>query len=95
MWGSGPDALYVGTLEDMDGCIRAAGDESFAVGWPPGYRLSVEGGEPVITGGGREVRMGEAVRMGGGHYEDGQPPPGTRDVGSCRPPFFLSTGFSD
>lgn len=94
MWG-GPDALYFGTLEDVDGCIRAAGDESFAVVWPPGYRLSVEDGEPVIHGGSREVAMGEQVRMGGGYCEDGRPPPGTRDVGSCAPPFFLSTGFTD
>jgi hypothetical protein len=94
MWG-GPEALYVGTLEDVDGCIRAAGDESFAVVWPPGYRLSIEEGEPVINGGFRHVGMGEDVRMGGGYYEDGQPPPETRDVGTCAPPFFLSTGFSD
>lgn len=94
MWG-GPDALYVGVLEDVDGCIRAAGDESFAVVWPPGYRLSVEGGEPVIHGSWREMGMDEQVRMGGGYYEDGRPPPGTRDVGSCAPPFFLSTGFTD
>ena len=91
----GPTALYVGTLEDVEGCIRAAGDISFAVVWPPGYHLSIEGGEPVIYGRFREVGMGEPVRMGGGYYEDGRPPPGTRDVGSCAPPFFLSTGFSD
>jgi hypothetical protein len=94
MWG-GPDALYVGTLEDVDGCIRAAGDESFAVVWPPGYWLSIEDGEPVIHGGSPEVGMGEEVRMGGGYYEDGRPPPGTRDVGDCAPPFFLSTGVTD
>ncbi|HUF06626.1 MAG TPA: hypothetical protein VMP86_04460 [Candidatus Binatia bacterium] len=35
------------------------------------------------------------VRMGGGYYEDGAPPPGSRDLGSCVPPFFLSTGFTD
>lgn len=95
MWGGGPAALFVGTLEHVEGCIRAKGDDSFGVVWPPGYRLSVEDGEPVIHGGSREVRMGEPVRMGGGYYEDGRPPPGTRDVGSCAPPFFLSTGFSD
>jgi hypothetical protein len=95
MWGGGPDALYVGTLEDVDGCIRAAGDVSFAVVWPPGYHLGVDGGEPVIHGSFRDVGTGEQVRMGGGYYEDGLPPPGTRDVGSCAPPFFLSTGFSD
>lgn len=94
MWG-GPTALFVGTLDDVDGCIRTVGDESFAVVWPPGYRLSVEGGEPVVHGGSRSVRTGEQVRMGGGYYEDGQPPPGTRDVGNCAPPFFLSTGLTD
>ena len=94
MWG-GPDALYDGTLEDVDGCIRAAGDESFAVVWPAGYRVSIDDGEPVVHGYLREVAMGEPVRMGGGYYEDGQPPPESRDVGDCAPPYFLSTGFSD
>jgi len=91
----GPAALYEGTLEDVDGCIRAAGDESFAVVWPPGYWLNVEAGEPLVHGYFREVGMGEPVRMGGGYYEDRQPPPETRDVGDCAPPFFLSTGFTD
>jgi len=91
----GPDALYVGTLVGVDGCIRTAGDGSFAVVWPPGYGLSIEDGEPVIHGGFSEVGMGEQVRMGGGYYEDGSPPPGARDIGTCAPPFFLSTGFSD
>ena len=91
----GPDALFVGALEDVDGCIRTAGDGSFAVVWPPGYRLSIEGGEPVVHGGFRDVGMGEQVRMGGGYYEDGRPPPETRDVGTCAPPYFLSTGFTD
>jgi hypothetical protein len=91
----GPDALFIGALEAVDGCIRTAGDGSFAVVWPPGYRLSVEGGEPVVHTGFHAVRMGERVRMGGGYYEDGRPPPVTRDVGTCAPPFFLSTGFTD
>ena len=91
----GPDALFVGALEDVDGCIRTAGDGSFAVVWPPGYRLSIEGGEPVVHTGFHAVGMGEPVRMGGGYYEDGRPPPVSRDVGRCAPPFFLSTGFTD
>jgi hypothetical protein len=94
MWG-GPDALFEGTLEDVDGCIRARGEQSFAVVWPPFYRLSVEDGEPVVRHPFRGVSMGDPVRMGGGYYEDGQPPPGSRDIGGCEPPFFLSTGFSD
>jgi hypothetical protein len=95
MWG-GPDALFEGTLEEADGCIRAtAGDRSFAVVWPPFYRLSVDDGEPVVRQPFRGVAMGEPVRMGGGYDEDGDPPPGSRDIGDCEPPFFLSTGFSD
>ena len=88
----GPDALFVGPLEDVDGCIRTAGDSSFGVVWPPGSRLSIEGGEPIIHEGFHDVGMGEQVRMGGGYYEDGRPPPETRDVGTCAPPYFLSTG---
>ncbi len=91
----GPAALYVGSLEDADGCIRTAGDQSFAVIWPPGYRLSLEGGEPVVHGGARDIGMGELIRMGGGYYEDGSPPPGARDVDDCSPPYFLSTGLTD
>ena len=94
-WGGGPTALFEGTLQEESGCIRTAGEESFAVVWPPGYRLSLEGGEPVVRGGGREVAMGAAVQMGGGYYEDGEPPPGARNVGGCGPPYFLSTGFTD
>lgn len=91
----GPDALFVGTLEEVDGCIRATGDGSFAVVWPPGYWLTIEDGEPVVHRFAHGVGMGEPVQMGGGYYEDGQPPPGGRDIGDCAPPFFLSTGISD
>ena len=91
----GPDALFVGTLEEVDGCIRATGDGSFAVVWPPGYWLTIEDGEPVVQRFARGVRMGEPVQMGGGYYEDGQPPPESRDLVDCAPPFFLSTGLSD
>ena len=91
----GPDALYVGALDVVDGCIRTVEGGSFAVVWPPGSRLSIEGGEPVVQTGFHAVVMGEQVRMGGGYYEDGRPPPVTRDVGTCAPPFFLSTGFID
>lgn len=91
----GPDAVFEGTLEDVDGCIRATGEGSFAVVWPPGYWLSIEAGQPVVHGVGRRAGMGEPVRMGGGYYEDGHPPPGTRDTGACAAPFFLSTGLAD
>ncbi len=92
----GPQAEFVGTLEDIDGCIRAmAEDGSFAVVWPPGYWLSFDDNEPVVQGFTRDAGMGEPVRMGGGYREDGQPPPGSRDIGGCEPPFFLTTGFSD
>jgi hypothetical protein len=91
----GPDALFEGTLRDVAGCIRTDGADSFAVVWPPGYRLSIEAGEPVVHAGLRKVHMGEQLRMGGGYYESGDPPPGSRDLGGCAPPFFLSTSFSD
>lgn len=91
----GPDALFIGTLEDVDGWIRAAGDGSFAVLWPPGSWLTVDDGEPIVHGLFWEARMGEPVRMGGGFYEEGQPPPGSRHIGDCAPPFFLSTGLNN
>jgi hypothetical protein len=92
-WGGGPAALFEGKLHDSGGCIRTAGTQHFTVVWPPGYRLTLAGGQPVVQGGGRDLRMGELVRMGGGFYEDGDPPPTTFDLGSCPPPYFLSTGF--
>lgn len=86
----------LGTLEDVDGCIRATAEYgSFAVVWPPGYWLSIDDNEPVVHGFTRDAGMGEPVRMGGGYREDGQPPPGSRDIGGCAPPFFLTTGFGD
>jgi hypothetical protein len=95
MWG-GPAALFEGTLEEVDGCIRTqGGTQQFTVVWPPGYSLTLDGNEPVVHGNFREVRMGQTVRMGGGYYETGDPPPTTLTVGNCQPPYFLSTGFED
>jgi hypothetical protein len=92
-WGGGPTALFVGELQEVEGCVRAAADfGTFTVVWPPGYSLTLDQGEPVVIGGPGRVRMGEAVRMGGGYYEAGEPPPGTRDLGGCPAPYFLSTG---
>jgi hypothetical protein len=96
MWGGGPAALFEGTLEEVDGCVRTqGGTQQFTVVWPPGYSLTLDRNEPVVHGNFREVRMGEAVRMGGGYYETGDPPPTTITVGNCPPPYFLSTGFED
>jgi hypothetical protein len=95
MWGSGPAALFEGTLEDVDGCIRTSGAQQFTVVWPPGYSLAIVDGEPVIRGGSRDLRMSQSVRMGGGYYESGDPPPTTLTVGNCPPPYFLSTGFAE
>ncbi|HET6746067.1 MAG TPA: hypothetical protein VFH90_09510 [Candidatus Limnocylindria bacterium] len=91
----GPTGLFVGTLEAVNGCIRTSEAQPFTVVWPPGYSLAVDGGEPVVRGGSREVQMGQSVRMGGGYYESGDPPPTTITVGNCPPPYFLSTGFAD
>jgi hypothetical protein len=95
MWGGGPAALYEGTLVEDDGCVRTA--DGFTVAWPPGYRLDVEDDELVVRGGGRTVRMGDQVRMGGGFYES-EPLPdilsGASDSG-CPMPFFLTTGWAD
>jgi hypothetical protein len=95
-WGGGPTALFEGDLQEAEGCIQGATDSgAFSVVWPPGYHLTLDRGEPVLHGGSLQVRMGERVRMGGGYYETGEPPPGTRDLGTCPPPYFLSTGFVD
>jgi hypothetical protein len=91
LWGSGPAALFEGQLVHDDGCIMTQAGAT--VVWPPGYSLSVEEGEPIVHGSGREVRTGEPVRMGGGWYESGDPPPTTFDLGACPAPYFLSTGF--
>jgi hypothetical protein len=94
LWG-GPTGLYEGSLVAEDGCVHTA--DGFTVAWPPGYRLDTDDGEIVIRGGGRTVRMGEQVRMGGGYYES-EPLPdtlsGAADAG-CPMPIFLSTGWAD
>jgi hypothetical protein len=95
MWGSGPEALFEGTLQDVDGCIRTGGGQPFTVVWPPGYALAVDDNEPVVHGSSREIRMGQVVRMGGGYYESGDAPPTTITVGNCPPPYFLTTGLAD
>jgi hypothetical protein len=92
----GPTGLFEGALEAVDGCIRTTGGtQPFTVVWPPGYSLSIVDGEPVVRGSSQDVRMGQSVRMGGGYYESGDPPPTTLTVGNCPPPYFLSTGFAD
>ena len=90
VWGGGPTALFEGELIVVDGCIRTAGVEPSTVVWPAGYSLTIEEGEPVVHGILLNMRMGQSVRMGGGWYES--VPPTGRDIGSCPPPFFLSTG---
>jgi hypothetical protein len=90
----GPSALFEGELQELEGCVRAATDfGAFTVVWPPGYSLTLDQGEPIVNGGALRVRMGEPVRMGGGYYESGDPPPGARDLGDCPAPYFFSTGF--
>ncbi len=97
LWGSGPGGLYQGTLADDDGCIRATGDEEVTVVWPPGYRLGLGPDGPTVHAGGRQVAMGQAVRLGGGWYDRDQ----LRGVAAgaaetrCPGPFFLTTGFVD
>ncbi len=94
IWG-GPQALFEGTLAVDGSCIRTDDSDSATVVWPPGYRLAMVDGEPIVFGGTRGVRMGEPIRMGGGWYEDGIPPPTSFDLGDCPAPFFLSTGIAD
>jgi hypothetical protein len=95
IWGSGPAALFEGTLVVEDGCIQTAAATPATVVWPPGFRLAIEDGEPVVHGGSRDLRMGQPVRMGGGWYESGDPPPTSFDIGNCPAPYFLSTGVID
>ena len=94
IWGSGPAALFEGTLLIEDGCIRTAEGTPATVVWPPGYRLAIEDGQPVVHGGDEPIRMELSIRMGGGWYESGSPPPTSFDIGNCPPPYFLSTGLA-
>jgi hypothetical protein len=91
----GPAALYVGELQEIVGCISTDEPHPATVVWPPGYRLVVEDGAPLVLGGSEAVPLHRAVRMGGGWYEDGNPPPTSFDIGSCPAPYFLTTGFID
>ena len=98
IWGGGPLALFDGSLHADRGCIRTDGSDSATVVWPPGYRLVIEDGKPVVHGGARPIRMGQTVRMGGGWYGEehpGSPAPTAFDVDDCPAPYFLSTGLID
>lgn len=90
--GGGPAALFEGVLRESDGCIQA-GDAT--VIWPEAYSLSLEEGEPVVRGDGRDVGMGVAVRLGGGYYDEADLPDAAADAigGPCPGPYFLTTGF--
>ena len=74
IWGSGPAAFFEGTLLIEDGCIRTAEGTPATVVWPPGYRLAIEDGQPVVHGGDEPVRIELSTRMGGGWYESGKSP---------------------
>ena len=89
----GPTAAFTGSLEIRNRCVVTAGSQQFTVVWPPGYRLTIEDGEPVVLGDSAEIRMGEDVFMGGGYYETGEPPPGAFNIGGCSSPYFLTTGL--
>jgi hypothetical protein len=95
MWGGGPTALFEGSLEDHDGCVTTDGGST--VVWPPGFSLSVVAERPVVHGGGRNIEMGQAIRLGGGEYSRAE----LHDIASgaaatrCPEPFFLTTGFAD
>jgi len=91
IWGgAGPAALFDGELVDEAGCIRTTGPDGATVVWPPGYWLQLRDGSPEVHGGVEVVAMGEPVRMGGGWYA--AVPPTGRDIGTCPPPYFLTTG---
>ena len=95
LWGGGPLALFEGVLVEQDGCIRSAGPgEQYTVVWPPGYHLAVKDGVEIL-GGSKPIQLGEPVRMGGGYYEAGDPPPTAFNIGNCPAPYFLSTGLID
>jgi hypothetical protein len=95
MWGGGPGGLFEGTLVETDGCIRT--HDGLTVIWPPGYRLVIVGGVPVVHGSGQEIRMGEPVALGGGWYESGPLPEvaASAETSRCGGPYFLTTGLAD
>jgi len=68
-------ALGLGELREVDGCLRLArsgnGPGEFIV-WPNGFRPAVEDGRTVVLDpqGLVKARVGEKVRMAGGHFKD-------------------------
>jgi hypothetical protein len=96
----GPDALYEGTLLESEGCVvTEAGD---TVVWPGGYWLELRSdGSLAVHGDGREVAVGDAVRLGGGYYDrDGLLGIGATEATEAGCPegtdgYFLTTGWGD
>ena len=97
IWGGGPDVLLVGELVDEGGCIRAAGGGGTTIVWPPGFSLSIEDGQPVVHGAGRNVGMGAVIRLVGGEYTRSELRGVAEGAGRtrCPAPFFLTTGYAD
>jgi hypothetical protein len=94
-WEGGPTALYEGALAESHGCITTEGGDT--VIWPPGSWLSLDDGKPVVHVSGRDVRMGEPVRLVGGSYSrDEVASVVASAAGSrCPEPFWLTTGIAD
>jgi hypothetical protein len=92
IWG-GPTALYEGSLRIEGACIQT--QDGATIVWPPFSSLAIVDGEPVVRLGIAELRIGPAVRLGGGWYESGDPPPTTFNLQTCPAPYFLTTGVAD
>ena len=74
------DALLVGTLAEVDGCVRViaeTGQDDYLPIWPPGFALeAIDGVLAVRDPDGQPlVRLGDTVSLSGGELPEGHAGP--------------------
>ena len=93
--GGAPLVELVGSLEDVEGCIRADGA---TIVWPTDFWLGLDDGTAEVHGAERVVAVGDPVRLVGRRYVRselrGTVPDDVADS-RCPEPFFVATGFAD
>ena len=63
------EALYIGSVVEIEGCLRASVDlEGHTIVWPPGFSMATEGDKYIVKNeeGVKVGTIGESFEFGGG-----------------------------
>ncbi len=85
------EALLVGVLAEVDGCVRVtteAGDQSYLPVWPPGFTLEGTDGTLAVSDpeGQPLALLGDLVSLSGGEATGGEPAAAAL---SCPGPYWI------